>query len=56
MSRGHGASLFGSRSESGVITKVIPSRNSNMVMGEFDALTHSNFGPVVDQALEQFPE
>lgn len=56
MSRGHGAALLGSRSKSGVITKVIQSRSSNVVMGELHALTHPDFDPVVDQEFLQIPE
>lgn len=56
MSRGHGATLLGSHSKSGVITKVIQNRSSNLLCGNFSALTHPDFVSVVGEEFEQIPE
>lgn len=48
-SRGAGVTVFGIFSKSGVITKVIPNRSSNVLMHELLALTHPDSVFVTDQ-------
>lgn len=47
--RGYGAIVFGIYSDSGVITKVVPSRSSNVLMQEVLASTHPDSIFVTDQ-------